>query len=51
MKGFRYCANPEPANEGNDCEGDIAIYKTCNNTFEGKIAIEHVQLSIAKWFN
>ena len=37
MKGFRYCANPEPANGGNHCEGDNAITKACNTTIEGKI--------------
>ena len=42
MKGFRYCNNPEPANGGNDCEGDNAIIKPCNNTIEGKLTIEHV---------
>ena len=42
MKGFRYCNNPEPANGGNDCEGDNAIIKPCNNTIEGKLTIQHV---------
>ena len=42
MKGFRYCRNPEPANGGNDCEGDNAIIKPCNNTIEGKLTNQHV---------
>ena len=48
MKGFRYCANPEPANGGNHCEGDNAITKACNTTIEGKIKIEHVHCQVVK---
>jgi hypothetical protein len=35
-KGFRFCTNPEPKYEGNDCEGEHFIIQDCNITYDGK---------------
>ena len=35
-KGFRFCTDPEPKYEGNDCEGEHFIIQDCNITYDGK---------------